>query len=378
MRRLLAAVLIVPTITMAQKSPSDAVLIHQVDSMAKKLVATKGTTPSVAISVVRGGKTIVASAWGKADLEQDINATALNVYEIGSNTKQFASSAIMQLVEQGKVKIEDPISVYLPNLPAVWQAVTVHQLLNHTSGIPAYTGLPGWNKRWAEEMSPDTMLAPAAKVPMDFAPGAKWKYDNGGYVLLGMIIEHVTGRSWDADLADRFFKPLGLNATYDCHAAPLIPHRARGYDFSRKDSVWVNPPFFSVSQAFSAGAICSTVGDMAKWNAALNNGKVVNAASYKLMTTPEGAAVANKYGFGLIVDTVGGHRLISHGGGITGFSSANAYLPDLQLSVTVLTNSGGGGGAGVMQRDILRAALGLPPAPPPAPRPINPARPPAQ
>jgi D-alanyl-D-alanine carboxypeptidase len=366
-RRIIAALLVVPivaTFASAQARPSNATIVHQVDSLARAFVAA-GTTPSVAVSVARGGNIIVLAAWGKSDVEQNVDATAASVYELGSATKQFTSSAIMQLVDQGKVKLDEPIATYLPSLPEAWRAVTVHQLLNHTSGIPNYTSVPAWPKRWGEEMSPDTMIAPTANLPMDFAPGTKYRYDNQGYVLLGMIIEHVTGKRWQTDLAERITGPLGLTNTRICDVSSIIPHRARGYD-KVKDTL-VNTPYFSVSQAFSAGAICSTAGDMARWDYALHTGKVVSAASYKLMTTPDGAAAASHYGFGLIIDTIAGHRMIQHGGSIPGFTSANAWVDGEELSVTVLANSLSGN-PGLLSRQILHAALGLPPVTPPAAR----------
>ena len=360
MRRLVGALLILPALAAAQVRPTNATIVREVDSLARAFVAA-GSTPSIAISITRGGNPVVTGAWGKADIEQNVDATPISIYELGSATKQFTAAAVMQLVDQGKVKLDESIGTYLPSLPEAWRAVTVHQLLNHTSGIPNYTAVPAWPQRWGEEMTPDTMIAPTFNLPMDFAPGTKYKYDNQGYVLLGMIIERVTGKRWIVDFAERFAKPLGLSSTRACDVASIIPHRARGYDLLN-DTV-VNAPYFSVSQAFSAGAICSTVGDMARWNLALHTGKVVSAASYRLMTTPEGAAAASRYGFGLIIDTIAGHKLIQHGGSIPGFTSANAWVAGEELSVTVLANSLRGN-PGLLSRQVLRAALGLPPAPP--------------
>jgi D-alanyl-D-alanine carboxypeptidase len=370
MRRLFTALLAVPALASAQARPTNAALVHEVDSLAKAFVAA-GTTPSVAISVTRGGNTIVLGGWGKADLELNVDATAASVYEIGSATKQFTSTAIMQLIDQGKVKLDEPITTYLSNLPEAWRAVTVHQLLNHTSGIPNYTAVPAWAKHWAEEKTPDSLIVYTANLPMDFPPGTKYKYDNQGYILLGMIIEHVTGKSWVADFSDRIVKPLGLTSTRICDVGSIIPNRAHGYE--RLNDTLVNAPYFSVSQAFSAGAICSTVGDMARWNYALHTGKLVSPASYRLMTTPEGAAAASRYGFGLQIDTIAGHKLISHGGNIPGFAAANAWVADEELSVVVLSNAIAGN-PGVLSRQVMRAALGLPPAAPPVRR--RPAAPP--
>ncbi|MBM4186189.1 MAG: beta-lactamase family protein [Gemmatimonadetes bacterium] len=343
----------------AQTIPAPAVARQAADSLARDFVAQRGA-PSVAVAVVRGRDTILLQAYGMADLENEIPATARSVYRIGSVTKQFAAAAVMQLVESGQVKLDDPIGGYLANLPEPWKAVTVRQLLNHTSGIPSYTSLgPVWAARWGEEMAPDTIVALTAAKPMDFAPGTKWSYNNSGYVLLGMLIEKVTGRSWGDDLRARFATPLGLADTRDCRTEPIIPRRAHGYE--NKDGQWANAQFLAMSQPFSAGAICSTVGDLVRWNRALHTGKVVSAQSYQAMTSAEGAASrgARQYGFGLQVDSVGGRQAISHGGGIHGFITANTWIPSAELSVTVLTNSGSAK-SGELLRKLANAALGMP------------------
>jgi D-alanyl-D-alanine carboxypeptidase len=363
MRRFVtAAVFVLPISLSAQGLPPVAVVARVADSLAQAFIIERGA-PSVAIALVRGRDTITMRAWGKTDLEQDVAATLRSVYRIGSVTKQFTSAAVMQLVEQGKVKLDDSIATYLPALPVAWRVVTVRQLLNHTSGIPSYTGIgPAWQRRWGEEMNPDTLVALTANMPMWFAPGAKWQYDNSGYVVLGMLIEKITGRSWGTDISERFLKPLGLNDTYNCVAAPIVPRRARGYEADGNG--WMNTPYLAMSQPYSAGAMCSTVGDLAKWNRALNTGRVVSAASYALMTTPEGAAVQSKYGFGLALDTIAGRRMIVHGGGINGFITGNAWVPAAELSITVLANSGAAPSDKLLKQ-LARAALGAPLARPP-------------
>lgn len=331
------------------------------DSLAQAFIVHE--SPSVAIALVRGRDTITLKAWGKADLEQEVAATPRSVYRIGSVTKQFTSAAVMQLVEQGKVKLDDSIATYLPTLPVAWRPVTVRQLLNHTSGIPSYTGIgAAWQRRWGEEMNPDTLVALTANMPMWFAPGTNWRYDNSGYVVLGMLIEKITGHPWGTDIAERFSKPLGLEDTRDCLVTPIIPRRARGYDPS--GDKWINTTYLAMSQPYSAGAMCSTVGDLAKWNRALNTGHVVSAASYALMTTPEGAASSSHYGFGLAKDTIAGRPMIAHGGGINGFSTGNAWVPSAELSITVLANSSAAR-SDELVKQLARAALGAPLAQPP-------------
>ena len=362
MRRAAALLLLFPALSAslgAQQLPAVAAASRVADSLARDFIAAGGA-PSVAIGVVRGADTIVLQAWGIADLELNVPASAGSVYRIGSVTKQFTAAAVMQLLEQGKARLDDSIATHLSGLPVAWGRVTIRQLLNHTSGIPSYTSLgQAWEHRWGEEMTPDTLVALTAAMPMWFEPGSEWRYDNSGYVVLGMLIEKLTGRSWGADLEQRFTRPLGLSDTRNCLVTPIIPNRVPGYEPAGK--AWVHADYLAMSQPYAAGAICSTVGDLAKWNRALHTGKVVSAESYALMTTPEGAAAAAplKYGFGLGRDTVGGRPVITHGGGIHGFISANLWMPDVELSVTVLTNSGSAP-AGRLQRQLVLAALGMP------------------
>ena len=358
-RRLLLLLATVAAPLAAQELPSRAAAWKLVDSLATAFVAGQ-ESPSVAVAALRGSDTIAFGAWGLADIENAVPATPRSVYRVGSVTKQFTSAAVMQLVEQGKVKLDESVGSYLPGLPAAWRAVTVRQLLNHTSGIPSYTDLgASWARRWGEEMTPDTLVALTANKPVDFAPGTSWKYDNTGYVVLGMLIERTTGRPWATDLAERFFKPLGLADTRNCLTQPLVPHRAAGYQ--RAGGGWENATYLAMTQPYSAGALCSTIGDLTNWNRALHAGKVVSAESYRLMTTPSGpaATAALKYGFGLARDTIGRYAVITHGGGIHGFITANTWVPELQLSVTVLTNSGSAR-ADELLKQVVRAATGMP------------------
>lgn len=351
----------------AQSLPAPAAVHRLADSLSRAFV-TSGGAPSVVVSVVRGKDTLLLSGYGMADLENQTPATAKSVYRIGSVTKQFTAAAVMQLVEQGKVKLDDPIGKYLPSLPDPWEPVTVRQLLNHTSGIPSYTSLgPAWRSRWGEEMSTDTIVALSAGKPLDFPIGTKYAYNNSGYVILGMLIEKVTGRPWGEDLQERFAKPLGLSDTRNCLTESIIPNRGHGYE-QKKEGGWVNSPFLAMSQPHAAGAMCSTAGDLVRWNQALHNGKVVSAESYRQMTTPEGAASrgGNRgYGFGLQVDSMAGRQAISHGGGIPGFITANTWIPSADLSVTVIANSGSARSSELL-RHLVHVALGVPyePRPP--------------
>ncbi len=360
------ALLLAPPLA-AQTLPKPATVHRIADSLAAAFV-TSGGAPSVAVAMVRGTDTLAFGAWGKADLENNVAATTRSVYRIGSVTKQFTAAAVMQLVEQGQVMLDDSIGRQLPMLPPAWRGVTVRQLLNHTSGIPSYTDLgEPWFRRFAEEMTPDTLVALTAAKPLDFAPGTKWQYNNSGYVILGMLIEKTTGHSWATDIHERFAVPLGLDDTQECLTTPIIYRRVHGYE--KEKSTWVNTVFLHMSQPYAAGSLCSTIGDLTKWNAALHGGKVVSAASYEMMTTPNGAAAtgALPYGFGLGRVMMGDRVVITHGGGIPGFITSNAWIPSLKLSITVLTNSGSAKPDDLM-RMLARAAVGAPlvMSPPPA------------
>jgi CubicO group peptidase (beta-lactamase class C family) len=261
----------------------------------------------------------------------------------------------MQLVEQRKIALDSAVGVYLPTLPAAWRGVTVRQLLNHTSGIPSYTGSARWRPHMAEPMAPDSILSFVAADTLDFAVGSQWRYNNSGYVLLGMLLDKVTGQPYPRYMQSRLFGPLGLRHTSYCEDAPKDARFARGFN---NGVSYTDAAPLSITQPYSAGALCATASDIARWNVLLATGKVVSPASYAAMTTPMGAARVSKYGFGLTADTIAGRRTIGHGGAINGFRSANIYVPSDSLSITVLANSGGGD-VDRMLVMILRAAYGL-------------------
>ena len=338
--------------------PTAAKARRTVDSLATDFANPKNV-PATAIAVVRGRDTLLFRAYGKANLELGTPATVTTVFRIGSVTKQFTSSAVLQMIEEGKLALTDTIGRWLPELPASWRGVTVQQLLNHTSGIPSYTDLGDpWQKRWGEEMTGAQLVALTADKPFTFPVGTSWKYNNTGYVLLGMLVEARGGKPWADEYASRLFKPLGLNNTHYCATAALIPGRAEGYSQGASNE-WINTPFLAMSQPHGAGAMCSTIGDLLAWNRALHGGKVLKPASYTAMTTPVGAAEPRHYGFGIGRATIGTHDILTHGGGINGFLTANLWVPDAQLSVTVLTNGDAVDPGGVAMQ-LARAALGVP------------------
>jgi hypothetical protein len=209
----------------------------------------------------------------------------------------------------------------------------------------------------------DSLIGIVANDSMDFSAGSQFRYNNTGYYLLGMLLEKVTGRSYADLVRDQLATPMSLRATMYCATAPLIKHRAQGYQVGPDDKL-VNADPLSMTQPFSAGALCSTVGDLVAWQRALAAGRVVKPAFYTAMITPEGAASASAYGYGLFMDTLGGRRRVQHGGGINGFNSMLQYYPADTLSIAVLANTNGPW-ADRVANNIARAALGVPLTPTP-------------
>jgi CubicO group peptidase (beta-lactamase class C family) len=342
----------------------DAATIARIDSLAKDYMTLK-KAPAVSIAVVRGKDTLVMKGYGLASREANRAATASTVYRIGSITKQFTAAGIMREVEQGKIMLDDPITKYLPDVPTHGQRITVRNLLTHTSGVHNYTDEPEWVKRWGDAMTPRQIVAFVDKDTLDFAPGTKYSYSNTGYVLLGMILEKVTGQPYAAYLQRQFFTPLGLTQTSYCPDKPKDPQFADGYS-ATSGSVKA-AEYLNITQPFSAGALCSTVRDLVKWHRALVEGRVVGARSYSLMTTADTLNNGSKinYGFGLVPGQLGGKRMISHSGGINGFTTYGLYMPDENLNVIVLTNSDGG--PGPLALNVARAVVGMPVVPMPKP-----------
>jgi D-alanyl-D-alanine carboxypeptidase len=329
------------------------------DSLVYTYLA-ESRAPSAAFAVIRGNDTLAFGAHGLADVEAWRAPTAATIYEIGSNTKQFTSAAIMRLVEQGRVKLDDDLSKYVPQFPLQGRKVSIHQLLNHTSGIHSYTSSPGWQKTWNDVLSPDAIVKFVAADTFDFAPGTAYRYNNTGYVLLGMVIEKASGQKYASYLDANFFKPLGLRSTSYCPSHTTNPAFALGYSKGKDGTT--RAQFLDLSHPFAAGALCSTVGDFAKWQRALDAGKVVSPASYALMSTADTLNSGRKinYGFGLVPGVFNGHKTVSHTGGIPGFASAATYVPDDSLSIVVFTNYDSESPQTLVQ-NLLRVAYGEPP-----------------
>jgi D-alanyl-D-alanine carboxypeptidase len=352
---------------------SREVVAHAADSIADAIIK-RGRVAALSMAVVRGQDTLVMKGYGMADVENDVPATAQTVYRIGSVTKQFTSVAVMQLVEQGKLSLDDDVTKYVPNAPTHGRRVLVRHLLNHTSGIPSYTDVgPGFGRVMRLDLSKDSLIATVKDDSLQFEPGSHFYYNNTGYFLLGMIVERVTGKPYGDYLRDALFAPNGLTSTVYCGTMPLIKRRAHGYE--GRPTGLVNADYISMDLPYAAGSLCSTVGDLAAWTRLLHSGKLVKESSFTTMTTPAklSSGRPTQYGFGLFMDTVGTHRRVHHGGGINGFISELAYYPDDSLTVVVLSNTVPAPSDQVAE-NLARIAFGLPFLPerptPPADLPI--------
>lgn len=287
------------------------------------------------VLVAEDGKPLLDKGYGFANLEWEVPNSPASKFRLGSITKQFTAASILLLEERGRLKIEDPVKKYMPDAPAAWDKITIFHVLTHTSGIPSFTSFPDYRDTEAKPTTPEKLVARFRDKPLDFQPGEKWSYSNSGYVLLGYLIEKLSGQTYSAFVQENFFTPLGMkDSGYDSNSA-VIAHRAAGY--APGDKGPVNAGYIDMTIPFSAGALYSTTDDLLRWEQGLFGGKVLKPESLARMITP----FKEDYAFGLGVMNKNGHKVIEHGGGIEGFNTALAYYPDDKLVVAVLANLNG-------------------------------------
>lgn len=306
------------------------------------------------VLVAKDGKILYRGAVGKAQAEWDIPNTPETKFRLGSITKQFTAVAVLQLVEKGKINLSAPVKTYYPEAPAAWDAITIHHLLNHTSGIPSYTELPGFfEKSSMLPMKANEVVKLTQDKPLEFPPGSKFHYNNTGYVLLGAILEAVTGKPYGDYMRQAIFNPLGMQDTgYDVSAV-ILKHRAAGYQGGK--SGLENARYLDMTLPHAAGALYSTVDDLWKWDQALYTEKLITADSRQKMLTPglEG------YGYGWVLKKEGPHPVAEHGGGINGFSTHILRVLDEKVVVITLANMSTPG-AGKLAQELAKVALGIP------------------
>jgi len=292
--------------------------------------------PGIALAILEKGKLAKTSAYGFADLENQVPAQTNSVFEIGSVTKQFTAAGILLLAEKHALGLDDVISKHLPTAPLSWSNITVRHLLTHSSGIKSYTGLPGYEL--TRHLTQTQFIGQLGKETLEFPAGSAWKYSNSGYSLLGYIIENCSGSNYWDFLHARIFAPLGMNSTTNRLPSLVLPHRARGYE--QVAGAWVNRDY-DLTDVFSAGAIVSTVGDLSAWHRALDQSAVLTPGSQKLMWTPYRLTTGKEtdYGLGWFIETFEGRKLIGHGGSTSGFSASCQRFVNEQVTVILLTNT---------------------------------------
>jgi CubicO group peptidase (beta-lactamase class C family) len=292
--------------------------------------------PGLALAVMRHGKIVKVAGYGLANVEHGVPVKPETIFQSGSVGKQFTATAVMMLVEEGKLALDSPVRAYLPGAPPAWKNVTVRHLLTHTSGIKNYDEK---DLDFRKDYTEDQLLDIAARLPLDFQPGERWNYSNTGYVVLGILIGKVTGKFWGDFLRERIFEPLGMTTARVISETDIVPNRAAGYRLVKgvlKNQEWVSPSLNTTAD----GSLYLTVLDYAKWDAALYTEQLLKRESLESMWTQAKLADGRPrdYGFGWALYSVRGHRLVEHAGGWQGFSTDIARFVDDGLTVVVLVN----------------------------------------
>ena len=306
-----------------------------------------------AVLVAKEGKVLYQKGFGYRDIDKKVKHDAQSIFQIGSVTKQFTSAIIMQLQQEKKLSVKDKISKYFPTFPR-GNEITIENLLAHTSGIYNYTTDQAFMMtKVAIPHTEEQMIALFRDKPLDFEPGSKFNYSNSGYMLLGYIIQRVTGKPYEQVVRERILQPLQMNHSGFDFTNLANEYKTTGY-YTITDTV-VNAAIVDSTVSYAAGALYSTVGDLYKWEQALYGDKIMNKESKKIVYTP----VHNKYGYGWSIDTLYGKVTYSHGGGIHGFTSYLLRFPGEKLVIILLDNSGGGK-LGPMGKDLAAMVLGKP------------------
>jgi CubicO group peptidase (beta-lactamase class C family) len=293
--------------------------------------------PGLALLVSRNGRPVRTEGYGLSNVELQSPVKAETIFQSGSVGKQFTATAVIMLVEEGKVRLEDPITKYFPQAPAWWQKVTIRELLSHTAGFTDYPKDFDMRKDYGE----DELLRIVGAIPQAYPPGTKWDYSNLGYLTLGILIHRVTGEFYGDFLQQKIFKPLGMSTTRIIDEADIIPNRSAGYRWVNgrlKNQEWVSP----VLNTTADGSLYFSILDLAKWDAALYTERLLRRSSLKQMWTVatliNGQPNSGHYGYGWFVTRKKGHPLVQHEGQWQGFETQISRYLDDKLTVVVLTN----------------------------------------
>jgi len=293
--------------------------------------------PGLSLLVSRDGNAIRAQGYGFANVELQVPVKPETVFQSGSVGKQFTATAVMMLVEESKIGLEDPLTKFFADAPAAWKQVTVRELLSHTAGFTDYPKDFNFRKDYTE----DEVLKIVEGIPLAYPAGTKWSYSNLGYATLGILIHKVTGKFYGDFLQERIFKPLDMSTTRIISEADIIPNRAAGYRLLKgelKNQEWVAPMINTTAD----GSLYFSINDLAKWDAALYTEKLLKRSSLDQMWTvaklKNGQPNQDHYGLGWSIETKNGHKVIGHGGSWQGFKTHISRYVDDKLTVVVLIN----------------------------------------
>ncbi|MGB5821180.1 MAG: serine hydrolase [Saonia sp.] len=297
--------------------------------------------PGATALVAKEGNIIYRKGFGMANLELGVPMKPEHVFELGSITKQFTAVSILMLLEQGKLRLDDDITKYLPDYPAHDQKISIHHLLNHTSGIKSYTEMGNLKEFAKNDKSPKEIIDYFKNEPMDFNPGEEWHYNNSGYIVLGYIIEEISGKPYADFITENIFKPLGMENSYYGSKTKLVPNRASGY--MPTENGYRNADYISMTLPYAAGSLMSCVDDMLLWHKAVHNNTLISAENRSKAFTNVSLnnGKATNYGYGWQINEINGVRSVEHGGGIFGYVTQGVYVPEEDVYVILLTNTNG-------------------------------------
>ena len=329
-RLLILASLILPTAPARAQTALDSVDRYVLAELARQRI------PGISVAVLRGDSVVLARGYGFANLEHRVPAADSTIYQSGSVGKQFTSAAIVTLAREGKLGLDDSIRRYLPEGPPAWRKITVRHLLTHTSGIPDY---PDSTMNYRRDYTEDQLVALAARLPLQFHPGASWSYSNTGYILLGFIVRRVSGKFYGDLLRERVFEPLGMGTARVISESDIVPNRAAGYRLVNgepKNQEWVSPTLNTTAD----GSLYLTVLDLAQWARGLNHARVPDSAGLRASWTPvrlnDGGTYP--YGLGWMVADQRGRLRIGHTGAWQGFRTSLQRYPEFGLTVIAMAN----------------------------------------
>lgn len=284
--------------------------------------------------IAKGDETLLNKGYGYSDVADKKKNTEASFFQIGSITKQFTAALILMLEEKGKLSVQDKVNKFFPQFPS-GDKITIHHLLSHTSGIYNYTNnVPFLTSTGSKAVDQKTLLSLFQDKPLDFEPGTKYSYSNSGYILLGHIIEQVTGKKWEQAVRENIFKPLGMNNTGFDFAGLKNGAKTTGY-FSVSEVGAVPSPIIDSTFSYAAGSIYSTTADLLKWERALAKGRLLKKESWQKAMTP----VKNNYGYGLIIDSLYGQKRVHHGGNILGYNSNAMWFPAQDYTIILFSNA---------------------------------------